>query len=123
MISTLSFMTQTCRIAMKTMTPDATNRSPTVTWSAPATDTPCCIQTASAGERDGPPIEAGVQEFNVYFPPGTAVKHTSKLITFGNCPALSSSDVLEVTSATADHGGEGAYVMVTARRVLERGPV
>lgn len=116
MISTLSFLNSMCTLQRKNQTL-ATNYEQTGTWSNTVNTLPCAIQALRVFEMTQASRESGVQEFDVYFAPGTNIQNGDALTNFSGMTGLGTTDLIEVISAQADDGGENAYVRVLCRQV------
>lgn len=121
MISTLSFLNSSCIIGNKAQAL-ASNYEQTSTWTNALTATPCAVQALRVWEVSQDGREAGAQEFDVYFAPGTTIRNGDQLNSFSGACGLGSTDVLEVISSQADDGGENAYVRVLARQIKGSDP-
>lgn len=116
-MSFYGLLVNTCTIQVLTAAKDSVLGETTYTFAA-TTGVPCNVQSISES-RQGIPAEAGMAEFEVYFPFDVSPRPviSDRLVTIDNFP----NATLEIDSPPMDDAGHGEYIRYRCRYVTGGG--
>lgn len=78
---------------------------------------PCSFQTNSGSSGNYQQRVQGFRQCSVFFPAGTDVRFSDRILNITGVDGISASDLFQVDSPPEDHAGRAAYRMVTATEV------